>query len=86
MTERYVNDIRQCQYLVDVSDSDDCRAQFMTIPNIQVIPLYSVPFLDTDRTGSILHRILYIPYVHEQAHRNGHVVYKNYTLYRIEMK
>ena len=86
VTERYVNDIRQCQYLVDVSDSDDCRAQFMTIPNIQVIPLYSVPFLDTDRTGSILHRILYIPYVHEQAHRNGHVVYMNYTLYRIEMK
>ena len=84
VTARYVNQVQHCQYLIDVSDSNDCRSQFLNVPRTKVIPLYAVPFLDADRTASVLHRILFIPYLHEQAQSQGRVVYKNYTLYQIE--
>ena len=81
-TDRYVKDLRQCQYLIDVSDSNDCRSQWDAATN--VIPVYAVPFLDADRTTTWYHRIWYIPYLHERARDQGRVTYKNYTLYRLE--
>ena len=85
--DRYVP-IDECDYLVDamwsnpaatydnVEDNPSCRDN-----DSQWLPVIKSPFLDAESTTT-LHRILYIPVLHEQADIHGGVEYADYVLYR----
>ena len=65
-----------CDYIIDIWDSQDCREN-----DSEWIPLVRGAFLDAERT-SILHRVLYIPRLHEQAETQGEVRYDDYVLFK----
>jgi len=74
--DRYVQR-KDCSWIVDMEGSDDCAfADSGTI-------VARAPFLDADQTSSTLHRILYIPYLHERAIERGQVKYRDYVLYKL---
>jgi alpha-1,2-mannosyltransferase len=79
--ERYVTDVTECGWLVDLGDSPDCMAQFPSETTV-FKPILSVPFLDAAQTAT-LHRTLYLPFLHERARHRGTVVYHDYTLYQV---
>ena len=66
---------RECDYLIDLFDSTDCREQESIW-----YPYVHAPFLKAERTSTI-HRTLYIPYWHEQADLHGGVEYVDFILY-----
>jgi alpha-1,2-mannosyltransferase len=68
--------IDDCDYLVDLFTSTDCRENDSIWR-----PVAQESFLDADRTNT-LHRILYIPFLHEQEDSSGGVEYVDYTLYQ----
>lgn len=70
---RYV-DTNSCDFIVDLQDGE-CAP-----PSAEIVE--SVAFLDSSRT-SALHRILYIPHLHEHAVATGAVQYNQYILYKI---
>lgn len=67
-------DINSCDWIVDLQEGEcapsDARA------------VHSAPFLDASKT-SALHRILYVPFLHEAAVQSGQVQYQNYVLYKL---
>jgi alpha-1,2-mannosyltransferase len=70
--------IDDCDYLIDLWTSDDCRENDSIWR-----PIAQGSFLDADRTTSTLHRILYVPYLHEQEEiTRGGVQYVDYILYQ----
>jgi alpha-1,2-mannosyltransferase len=70
--------IDDCDYLIDLWTSDDCRENDSIWR-----PIAQGSFLDADRTTSTLHRILYVPYLHEQEEiAHGGVQYVDYVLYQ----
>ena len=76
-----------CDYLIELSTSlQSCTDLATTHDDKQQqqewIPIVEVPFLDTDATTSAIHRILYIPYLHEQAVEKGTVQFTGYVLYK----
>ena len=85
--DRYVP-IDECDYLVDaiwgnpvipyneIEDNPSCRDN-----DSQWLPVIKSPFLDAERT-SALHRILYLPVLHNQADIHGGVEYADYVLFR----
>jgi alpha-1,2-mannosyltransferase len=81
--ERYVSDISQCGWLIDLSDATDCMTLFPA-DQVRMTKITAVPFLDSERTTSTLHRTLFVPYRHEHARRSGRIVFKDYILYKIE--
>jgi alpha-1,2-mannosyltransferase len=83
--ERYVSDVTQCGWIVDLGESDECMSHFQS-NNTRFTKVVSVPFLDSERTVSTLHRILFVPYMHEGARRSGTVAYNDYSLYIVEHK
>jgi alpha-1,2-mannosyltransferase len=86
--DRYVP-IDACDYLVDATwgeVKDDNVQQDASTPSCrdndsQWLPIITSAFLDADRTTT-LHRILYLPKLHEQADLHGGVEYVDYVLYR----
>jgi alpha-1,2-mannosyltransferase len=85
--DRYVP-IDACDYLVDATwgEVKDENVQQDNTPSCrdndsQWLPILTSAFLDADRT-STLHRILYLPKLHEQADLHGGVEYVDYVLYR----
>jgi alpha-1,2-mannosyltransferase len=72
---RYTN-ITSCDFIVDLQDGE-CAPLGAKI-------VESLPFLDASRTSS-LHRILYIPYLHERGIKTGAIRYDNYILYETVM-
>ena len=75
-TERYVKDLDSCKWILDLEGSE-C-GESLTRETIHL-----TPFLDVDHSF-ILHRILYIPYLHEEAVSKRQAVYRNYALYRVK--
>lgn len=68
--------IDDCDYLVDLWTSTDCREN-----DSEWRPVARESFLDADRTNT-LHRILYIPFLHEKEQNDlGGVEYVDYVLY-----
>lgn len=66
-----------CNYLIDLYTSTDCRENDSIWK-----PIAQAPFLDADQT-SMIHRALYIPYWHTQEEEtNGSVQYVDYILYQ----
>jgi len=82
--ERYVSDVRDCQYMIDLA-SGDCASHFVSdddsAARLEVVA--AEPFLHAAQTTSTLHRTLYVPFWHERAVEQGRVVYDNYVLYRV---
>jgi alpha-1,2-mannosyltransferase len=74
--ERYEQDPKNCEWIIDLQSSECAQS-------VSKQEILLVPFLDAERT-SALHRILYLPYLHEKAVANGQVHYHNYALYRVE--
>lgn len=69
--------IDECDYLVDLFSSNDCRENDSIWK-----PIALAAFLDADRTSSTLHRALYIPTLHEREEARGSVEYVDYILYQ----
>ena len=72
----YISTIDDCDYLIDLWDSTDCREN-----DSEWKPVVLNSFLDAERTA-VLHRALYIPFLHEQEDRRGGVEYTDYVLYQ----
>ena len=66
-----------CDYLVDLWTSTDCRENDSIWK-----PIAHESFLNADQTSSTLHRALYLPYLHEQETIRGGVEYVDYILYQ----
>jgi len=71
--ERYV-DIADCTWMIDLDGSECAPANSRVVAR--------APFLVADQT-SLLHRILYLPYLHEQALASGKVKYQDYVLWQV---
>lgn len=72
---RYMTDLQtQCDWIVDLLESDDCR------PPASATVVATAPFLDAAATSSV-HRVLYLPFLHETALKSGKVQYVNYVMY-----
>lgn len=76
-----------CDYLVDLHiDRSDYSSSCIDPPiggdlRPEWNPIAGAPFLDADRT-SALHRVLYIPYLHERARQNRNTItFVDFTLY-----
>ena len=70
---RYGN-LTMCDWIVDLQDGECAPAKAQVVK--------SVPFMDAGRTQA-LHRILYLPYLHEQSIEMEKVHYQNYVLYQM---
>lgn len=72
-----------CDYLVDLQPPNS-EINSCTETDGQNGPLWEPiarsPFLDADRTNA-LHRVLYIPHVHDKARNHGTVTFVDFTLY-----
>eukprot|EP00977_Amphora_coffeiformis_P019538 scaffold7349_cov173-Amphora_coffeaeformis.AAC.19 len=66
--------LETCDWIVDLQDGECAPAEAQVVK--------SVPFMDAARTQA-LHRILYLPYLHERGVETGKVQYQNYTLYKM---
>ena len=69
--------IEECDYLVDLLSSGNCRENDSLWK-----PIAMGAFLNSERTTSLLHRTLYIPFWHEQEEMRGSVEYDDYILYK----
>jgi alpha-1,2-mannosyltransferase len=75
--ERYVA-MSDCTWMIDL-DGGECTPP----ANMNSRVLARAPFLDAEKT-SALHRILYVPFLHERAVTNGQVHYQDYVLSVLE--
>ena len=73
--------LESCDFIVELSASlNSCLGQ----NGIKWNPIIKEPFLDADATSSAIHRILYIPFLHEHAVESGKVHYTDFALYSTE--
>jgi alpha-1,2-mannosyltransferase len=70
---RYVP-VDSCDWIVDL-EGGDCAP-----PDAEIVQ--ERPFLDAGRTQA-LHRVLYVPFLHERAVVHGQVHYQSYRLYKL---
>ncbi|VEU36826.1 unnamed protein product [Pseudo-nitzschia multistriata] len=75
--------LESCDFLVELSTSlHSCVNQNQDKhDSTSWKPMVEMPFLDAEGTTSTLHRILYIPYLHQHAIETGKVRYSNFALY-----
>lgn len=75
--------LERCDFLIELSTSlHSCIEQSEgDTKALQWRPIVQAPFLDGENTVSRLHRILYVPYIHEYAIRTGGVSYNEFVLY-----
>jgi alpha-1,2-mannosyltransferase len=76
-----INDFTLCDYMVDVSSSSDCLTLAGDDDQSQWSPRIKAPFLHAEQTTNVLHRTLFIPFLHEKARERGDVRYADYVLY-----
>jgi alpha-1,2-mannosyltransferase len=70
--------LHTCDYLVELDSSVlSCTEQ---LDGFTWEPIISSPFLDASATSSI-HRIIYIPRLHEKGIKQGKIRYDNFVLY-----
>ena len=70
--------LHTCDYLVELDSSlSSCTEQ---LDGFTWEPIISSPFLDASATSSI-HRIIYIPRLHEKGIEQGKIRYDNFVLY-----
>jgi alpha-1,2-mannosyltransferase len=80
-----INDVSQCDFVVDISTSSDCLASSAKNDigkQSKWDTLVKSPFLDAEQTSNVLHRTLFIPYLHEKAVERGDIKYVDYVLYK----
>ncbi|OEU08347.1 putative alpha-1,2-mannosyltransferase [Fragilariopsis cylindrus CCMP1102] len=73
-----------CDFLVELSTSLHSCTEQGNSSNSDIIkwqPIVQVPFFNSEATTSTLHRILYIPHLHESAIQSGEVQYSDFVLY-----
>jgi alpha-1,2-mannosyltransferase len=74
--ERFVA-LDECDWIVEL-EGGDCN---VTLPDSSTV-VYRHPFLDAAQT-TLLHRVMYLPGLHESAVARGEVSYQDYVLYKI---
>lgn len=84
--DRYVSSIDACSFVVELVSSSSSDAEqeclhFMGESSGTWSKVAERPYLDAALT-SILHRILYVPYIHQRAIEAGSVQYNSYVLYK----
>ena len=77
--DRYVN-VKDCDYVVEMDEVGASCVSAMEQSHILWTKLVSYHYLDAEQTSS-LHRVLYLPFLHE---RFGRVRYHSYSLYKQE--
>jgi alpha-1,2-mannosyltransferase len=77
--DRYVN-VKECAYVVEMDEVGASCVVAMEQSHTVWTKIVSHQYLDAEHT-SILHRILYLPFLHE---RFGSVMYHSYSLYKQE--
>lgn len=72
-----------CDFLIELSTSlHSCIGQNgSNNEEIEWNPIVKEPFFDTETTTSTLHRILYVPFLHDSAVESGQVQYVDFVLY-----
>jgi alpha-1,2-mannosyltransferase len=76
--------LENCDFLVELSRSLHSCTEQGNNSNGDIIkwqPIVQVPFFDSETTTSTLHRILYVPHLHESAIQSGEVQYSDFVLY-----
>jgi len=71
----------KCDFLVELSTESCAEQNGGNSDDMQWEPILKAPFLDTETTTSSLHRILYIPHLHDHGIKTGKVQYSNFVLY-----
>lgn len=87
--DRYASSVEECAYVIELLDEQgerqpECLA-YIEESGATWNKIYSAKFLDASQT-STLHRILYLPRLHEKAVSNGSAKYNEYVLYQKEQK
>jgi alpha-1,2-mannosyltransferase len=81
--DRYVDNVDSCSYIIELEQGDnnpDC-VRYMKDSGKSWTAIATHDYLDAAQT-SFLHRILYLPYLHEKAVEGGTVRYNAYSLYQ----
>lgn len=74
--------LERCDFLIELSTSlHSCIAQNGSNEDMKWNPILKEPFFDAETTTSMVHRILYIPFLHDIAVQGGDVQYVDYVLY-----
>ena len=79
--------LESCDFLIELSTSLHSCIEQQNKKGIndddmqQWNPIVQVPFFDAETTTSTLHRILYVPHLHEHAIQTGKVRYNDFVLY-----
>ncbi len=73
----------QCDFLIELSTSlHSCTGQNGNDnQNTKWNPIARQPFFDAEATTSTIHRVLFIPHLHDNAIERGNVRYIDYVLY-----
>jgi len=73
----------RCDYLIELSTSlHSCTGQSGDDnENTKWNPIARQPFFDAEATTSTIHRVIYIPHLHDNAVESGKVRYIDYVLY-----
>jgi alpha-1,2-mannosyltransferase len=80
--DRYVSSVDECAYVIELEQGDDPEClRYMQQSEASWTKISSHSYLDASQTPT-LHRILYLPRLHEKAVSNGSVVYNEYVLYQ----
>ena len=74
--------LESCDFLIELSTSlHSCVGQKGGNNETEWKTIAKEPFLDSEATNSALHRILYLPILHEYAVQSGNVQYVDFVLY-----
>ena len=80
--DRYVPSVDKCTYVVELEQGTDAEClRYMDESEVAWTKMASYSYLDASQTYA-LHRILYLPRLHEKAVSNGLVRYNEYALYQ----
>lgn len=84
--DRYVSSVDACSFVVELvsptsNEVEQECLQFMAESSGTWSKVAERPYLDASRT-SALHRVLYVPYIHQSAIDTGSVQYNSYILYK----
>jgi alpha-1,2-mannosyltransferase len=73
--------LEDCDFLVELSTSFDSCAEHSEQEEYEWEHILKAPFLNADATSSAIHRIVYIPRIHEEKMKEGKIQYGDFALY-----
>jgi alpha-1,2-mannosyltransferase len=80
--DRYVENVDSCSYIIELEQGDNPECvRYMKDSGKAWTMIATHDYLDASQT-STLHRILYLPYLHEKAVEDGTARYNAYSLYQ----